>query len=64
MALCMPGVEKGSTIIEGADAFLFSGGYIHTYNNYISVSVPFDAGGFECSIRAAAFYKLIQKILF
>ena len=42
MSKALPGVEKGNSIIEGADTFVLSNNAIHSYNDNISVSVPFD----------------------
>lgn len=62
MKQCLPGVEKGSSLIEGADAFRFSGGFVQTYNNLIAVSVPMDLDGLECAVKAMDFFKLVSKL--
>lgn len=58
----MPGVEKGSTIIEGADSVVLTGKTIHSYNDSISVSVPFDSGEVSGVFKGNEFFKLIQKL--
>ena len=62
MKKCMPGVETGSSLIVGADAFLFTPGYLHTYNDTIAVSTPLTAEGLEGAVKAADLYKLVTKI--
>lgn len=62
MKKCMPGVETGASLIVGADAFLFTPGYIHTYNDTIAVSTPLAAEGLEGAVKAADLFKLVSKI--
>lgn len=62
----MPGVETGNVILEGADTFIFDNGYIHSYNDNISVSVPFpitNKAGETVSgaLKAKDFYDLINR---
>lgn len=62
----MPGIETRNVILEGSDAFIFSDGFIHTYNDILSVSVPFpitNKAGDTVSgaIKAKEFYDLISK---
>ena len=68
---CMPGVETGAVLLEGADTFIFSDGKILTYNDHVSVTVPFiaDASKLEVSdevltgaVKAKEFYKLLSKL--
>lgn len=63
MKNCLPGVEKGKSIIEGTDNFVFSGKAVHSYNDSISITVPFD---FEEEINGAVksmdFFKLVSKL--
>lgn len=61
MRKTLPGVEKGSSIIDGADTFVFSNKAIHTYNDSISVSVPFDTG-LTGAVKSTDFFKLISKL--
>jgi hypothetical protein len=58
---CMPGVETGKTLLEGADTFIFSGGKIYSYNDSISVAVPspVDLTG---AVKAKDLYDLISKL--
>ena len=62
MQKCLPGVEKGSSLIEGADAFLFGNNQIHTYNDSIAVSVPVNLDGMAGAVKAMDFFKLVSKI--
>jgi len=41
MKRALPGVESGNVILEGADTFIFDNGFIHSYNDNVSVSIPF-----------------------
>jgi hypothetical protein len=66
MKQAMPGVESGNTILQGADTFIFHDGFIHTYNDTISVSVHFPitnkAGeNISAAIKAKDFYDLISR---
>jgi len=66
LKLALPGVESGNVILEGADTFIFSDGFIHTYNDNISVSVPFiftNKAGENVSgaLKAKDFYDLINR---
>ena len=61
MRKALPGVEKGASIIDGADTFVFSKDSIHTYNDSISVSVPF-ATGLEGAVKSMDFFKLVSKL--
>lgn len=61
MKKCLPGVEKGSSIIEGADTFVFSKNAIHSYNDSISVSVPFKAE-LSGAVKSVDFFKFISKL--
>jgi hypothetical protein len=62
MKKCLPGVEKGSSLIEGADAFLFDGTHIHTYNDNIAVSVPVALDGMTGAVKAMDFFRLVSKL--
>ena len=62
----LPGVETGNVILEGADTFIFNDGFIHTYNDNISVSVPFiftNKAGENVSgaLKAKDFFDLINR---
>jgi DNA polymerase III sliding clamp (beta) subunit (PCNA family) len=66
MKQAMPGVESGNPILQGADTFIFHDGFIHTYNDTISVSVHFPitnkAGeNISAAIKAKDFYDLISR---
>ena len=62
MKKCLPGVEKGSSLIEGADTFLFTPGFVHTYNDAIAVSAPVEYQGPEISVKAVDFFRLVSKL--
>lgn len=57
---CLPGVDTGKTVLEGADTFVFREGKIFTYNDSISVSVPFDSD-LSGAVKAKEFYNLLSK---
>jgi len=62
----MPGIESDSVLLEGSDSFIFHDGYIHTYNDNISVSIPFpilDKNNVNVSgaIKAKDFYNLLNR---
>lgn len=48
---CRPGIEKNKATLEGTDCFIFKDGRLHTYNGYISVSIP-SPYPFECAVAA------------
>lgn len=63
---CLPGIENGKSTLEGADLFVFHNGYVHSYNDIISVSVPVKSEGLlsegvEGAVRAEEFYSVINK---
>lgn len=62
----MPGIESDSVLLEGSDSFIFHDGYIHTYNDNISVSIPFlitdkNNGNVSGAIKAKDFYNLLNR---
>jgi len=62
----MPGIESGNSILEGADTFIFNNGFIHTYNDTISVSVPFAitnkvGAPISGALKAKEFYDLVNR---
>ena len=66
MKKAMPGVEKNKSILQGADTFIFHDGFIHTYNDTISVSVHFPITNkanenVSAAIKAKDFYDLISR---
>ncbi len=63
MKKCLPGVEKGTAIIDGADTFVFSKKAIHSYNDNISVSVPFiTEKEIDGAVKSIDLFNLISKI--
>lgn len=63
----LPGIETGTTILEGADAFIFDEEGLHSYNDNISIFVPFVLKDKKnkniCgAVKAQDFYNLISKL--
>lgn len=63
---CMPGIETGSVVLQGADSFVFYDGKIFTYNDTISVTVPVASEGLleegiEGCVKAEEFFKIVNK---
>jgi hypothetical protein len=62
LKMVLPGVDKsGSTVLEGANTFIFDGQYIKSFNDNLSVSYPFETK-IKCSIKAEEFFKSIDKM--
>jgi len=62
MTECIPGVEKGNTIMEGVDTFVFAGNLLHSYNDNISVTVSLPGEvELEGVVKSVDFYKLVNK---
>lgn len=62
----MPGVESSALILEGSDTLVFDDNMIHSYNDHISVSVPYELKNekgkpVEGAINAKAFYDLVNR---
>lgn len=62
MRAVMPGVEKGTSGIEGANLFLFKDNRLFTYNGVTSVSVPFEMGGAKFGVKAADIFAFVSKL--
>lgn len=62
MKKALPGVDKGATLIEGADTFLFAGAFLHSYNDAVSVSVPVELDGLHGACKSLDAFRLISKI--
>ena len=63
---CLPGIESGTAVLEGADYFIFNDGYVHSYNDVMSVSVPVKSEGLldasiKGAVRAEEFFAIINK---
>ena len=63
---CLPGIESGAAVLEGADLFVFRNGNVHSYNDIISVAVPIKSDGLlgadiEGAVRAEEFYGIINN---
>lgn len=63
LSQCLPGVEAGKSLLEGADTFIFDETGIHSYNDNITVSVPFvPETPITGAVKAKEFYALISKL--
>jgi hypothetical protein len=62
MKHCLPGVEKGNSLIEGADTFVFGHDAIHSYNDGVSVSASFPTEELSGAVKSLDFFKLINKL--
>lgn len=59
VVLC--GVEQGSSILEGADTFVFTEDGVFSYNDSIAVSVPINTG-LTGAVKSKEFFNLLQKL--
>ena len=57
----MPGIGEKNILLEGADSFMFDGGWLKTYNDSISVSYPFNSG-IKCLVKAQELFKLLNLL--
>ncbi len=57
---CLPGVDIGKTVLEGADTFIITKGRIYSYNDSVSVSVPSPVK-LDGAVKAKELYSLISK---
>lgn len=57
----LPGLDNGKAPIVGADTFLFSNEYLHTYNSRVGLSIPVATQGLTCAVKAQDLYKLLVK---
>jgi DNA polymerase III sliding clamp (beta) subunit (PCNA family) len=57
----MSGVDSGFVLLEGSDSFIFTEDAIHSYNEIVSVSVPY-LTELKGVVKAKEFYKLIEKL--
>jgi DNA polymerase III sliding clamp (beta) subunit (PCNA family) len=60
----LPGVETGRTVLDGVDTFTVKEGFIHSYNDIISISskLPDELKALTGCIKAEEFYKIISKL--
>jgi len=58
----MPGIGRDKLALEGADTVVFSKTGMHTYNDNISVTVPFPTKEMTGAVKGEKLYQLIQKI--
>lgn len=58
----MPGVEKGATVIDGADQLLFTGASVSSYNGEVAVSAPCDTQAISFSVKGVDFFNLVSKM--
>lgn len=61
LKMCSPGVDKGASLIEGADTYTFCDGQVLSYNDHVSVSYPLDIG-LKGSVKADDFFRLLGKV--
>lgn len=64
---CLPGIDTGSAMLDGADNFIFHEGKVSSYNGTIAVTVPLRnidnvSEDLEGAVRANDFYKLVSKL--
>ena len=63
---CLPGIETGYSILDGADSFIFHDGKIYSYNSTVAVAVPMnipeEAEKLEGIVSANELFKLISKL--
>ncbi len=59
---CLPGIETGNSVIEGADTFLFRDNWVSTYNGNISISTPFPFESVSGTVRASEFFQIVSKL--
>jgi len=57
----LPGTDKESSLLEAADSFVLDNSWIRTYNEQISVSVPFESG-IRAVAKAQELYKVVGKM--
>ena len=57
---CLPGVETGNSVFQGADCFIIRNNSILTYNTFMAVTVPFTSD-ISCAIPAIPFYKTVSS---
>lgn len=62
MRSVLPGVDKGSAGIDGANLFLFKDNRLFTYNGVTSVSVPFAMEGAKFGINATNLFAFVNKL--
>jgi len=62
MKKCLPGVEMGTTFIEGADAFIFTKNIIFSYNDSISITTPNPYKDLIGTVKSIDFYNIIDKL--
>lgn len=62
MRSVLPGVDNGTTGIDGANLFLFKDNRLFTYNGVTSVSVPFDMGNAKFGVNAANLFAFVNKL--
>jgi len=57
----MPGVEMKDSLFEGMNSFIFDGKWLKTYNDNISVSLPFESD-VKAAVKATEFYNAASKM--
>lgn len=61
---CLPGIETKDNLLQGADTFTFDKGFVHTYNDNISISVKLDdqMKKLKGAIKAKELFNVLFKI--
>lgn len=60
---CLPGIGVGTSVVEGADTFVFSKGSVFSYNSAIAVRVQLPEGCvLEGIVKALDFYNAVSKL--
>lgn len=62
MKKAMPGVDKGSSLIDGADTLYISGDFIHSYNDTVSVSAPCKLEGLHGAVKCMDLFRPVSKL--
>lgn len=58
----LPGSASGTSIIDGADTFLFTGDFVHSYNDSVSVSAPCKLEGLTGAVKCNDLLRTLAKM--
>lgn len=61
LSFVLPGVNDKIGDLEGCDTFVFDDVWIKTYNNRLSIGVPFNSG-IHAAVNAVEFFKVLSKM--
>ncbi len=62
LSLVMPGINTGNVLLDGSDTFVFKDNYIYSYNDNLSITVPFEMEGLNGIVKAKEFYDLVNRL--